>query len=422
TATGGAAARLAPAMLGGDGRRTYFVAFTTPAESRGLGGFMGTWAEVRADGGRLDVVRTGQTGELIRGYRPTELTGPDDYLARYGRFGAGVDGEPAAVDFWSNYTISPDLPSVAEIARQLYPASGGREIDGVIAVDVFGISRFLELTGPINVPEIDGRVDAGNAVEYLLRGQYAEIADDNVRDDVLERITESLLDQVFNETLPGPRVLADTLGPSLADGHISVWSFDRDDQVLLAELGISGAMPEPAPDGLAVTSTNAAANKLDAYLRRSITYEGVYDDESGRLRTTATIRLTNAAPARGLPADVASNRTGRPQGTNRMYLSVYSPWSVTAARLDGEPVGLEPDRELGWRVYSRYVEIAPGDEAVLELEFSGELPEGTGYGLALHSPPLALPDVVRLDVRDGDGDELIASHGPRVGTDVVRPG
>ena len=61
TRTARTAVDLAPSMLGRDEPRTYFVAFTTPAESRGLGGFMGTWAELRADDGRLDVTRTGQT-------------------------------------------------------------------------------------------------------------------------------------------------------------------------------------------------------------------------------------------------------------------------------------------------------------------------------------------------------------------------
>ena len=78
TRTARTAVDLAPSMLGRDEPRTYFVAFTTPAESRGLGGFMGTWAELRADDGRLDVTRTGQTSEL------TSAMDPDPVLERPG--------------------------------------------------------------------------------------------------------------------------------------------------------------------------------------------------------------------------------------------------------------------------------------------------------------------------------------------------
>ena len=38
--------RLAPQMLGAEGVRRYFIAFTTPAEARGMGGFMGNWAVI----------------------------------------------------------------------------------------------------------------------------------------------------------------------------------------------------------------------------------------------------------------------------------------------------------------------------------------------------------------------------------------
>ena len=418
------AVRLAPSMLGADGPRTYFVAFTTPAEVRGMSGFMGSWAELSADEGRLEVVRTGVTSELINGLRddPPTLDGPADYLARYGRFGAGLGGDPVAIDFWSNFTMSPDLPSIAEVIAQLYPASGGPEVDGVIAVDVDSIARFLELVGPIIVETPTGTVtvEASNARDFLLRDQYADIADDAERDAVLERLTTEPRRPGLRRLPPGPRVLADTIGPALADGRITVWSFDPADQQLLHALGVSGSLPAPSPDGLAVASTNAGANKLDAYLRRSITYEVLVDEPSGELRATATIRLTNDATA-DLPAYVGGNPFGLPSGTNRQYLSVYSPWEFGLAEIDGRSVGMEVERELGWNVYSTYVDIPPGEEVVVRVGFAGTLPEGADYGLTLRSPPLVLPDVVRVDVRTTDGRQLLESHEPRIGLDVLTP-
>ncbi len=416
--------RLAPSMLGADGPRTYFVAFTTPAESRGLGGFMGTWAELRADNGRLDVVRSGQTGELTSAMDPNPvLDGPADYLARYGKFGAGGDGEPVAVDFWSNVTMSPDFPSVTDVFAQMYPASGGEPIDGAIAIDVETIARFLELTGPIRVAGPDGTItlNSSNAEEYLLRGQYSQIDDDDVRDAVLEELTSRLLADVFGGSLPGPTVLARTLGPAMDESRLVLWSLDDDDQPLITELGVGGDLPSPVPDGFAVVSNNAGANKLDAYLKRSIAYEAVVDESTGAIEATATVRLTNSAPT-DLPDDAGGNPFDLPAGTNRMYLSVYSPWELTSAALDGEPTGLEPSQELGWNVYSRFVEIPPGEEIVLQLGLAGELPAGVPYELALRSQPLAFPDVIRVDVRSTDGEVLHASHRVRVGTDHLGPG
>ena len=127
----------------------------------------------------------------------------------------------------------------------MYPASGGSEIDGAMAIDVETVARFLDLTGPIDVAGPDGsiRIDSSNAEEYLLRGQYAEIDDDDVRDAVLEELTSRLIADVFGGSLPGPTVLARTLGPAMDESRLVVWSRHADDQPLLEKLGIDGGLP-----------------------------------------------------------------------------------------------------------------------------------------------------------------------------------
>ena len=186
---------------------------------------------------------------------------PEEYHARYGRFGAGDVGEPVSVDFWSNVTMPPDLPTVTDVVAQLYPAGGGTEIDGVIALDVEAIARFLELTGPITVEGPDGaiRLDEHNAAEYLLREQYAAIADDDVRDAVLEELTSALVTEVFGGTLPAPRALATTLGPAMAEGRLTMWSLDEADQELLDGARASAAPCRPRPPTASPSSATTPA-------------------------------------------------------------------------------------------------------------------------------------------------------------------
>ncbi|MFP5487594.1 MAG: DUF4012 domain-containing protein, partial [Acidimicrobiia bacterium] len=62
-----AAARVGPAILGADGPRRYFIAFTNPAEARAQSGLMGNWSEVTITDGRIEVTRSGRTAELERG-------------------------------------------------------------------------------------------------------------------------------------------------------------------------------------------------------------------------------------------------------------------------------------------------------------------------------------------------------------------
>ena len=117
-------------------------------------------------------------------------------------------------------------------------------------------------------------------------------------------------------------------------------------------------LPAPSPDGLAVVSTNAGANKVDAYLRRAIDYEVVLDEPTGELRATATITLANDAPD-GLPSYAGGNPFGLPPGTNRQYLSVYSPWQFGLAEIDSRPTGMEVEREFDCNGFSTYVDIPP---------------------------------------------------------------
>ena len=51
--------------------------------------------------------------------------------------------------------MSPDLPDVAQVIRELYsgayPDMGGDHIDGVLVVDPSGLAALLNFTGPIQV-------------------------------------------------------------------------------------------------------------------------------------------------------------------------------------------------------------------------------------------------------------------------------
>jgi hypothetical protein len=48
-----------------------------------------------------------------------------------------------------------------------------------------------------------------------------------------------------------------------------------------------------------------------------------------------------------------------------MNLSFYSPLGLREARLNGDPTGMEYQRELGYSVYSRYLELGPGEMAAV---------------------------------------------------------
>ena len=70
----------APALLGADGPRRYLMLLGNPAEARDIGGHLGNWAEVVAEGGRLprDPGRP-----PVRALRADHLAGTDPHGCRH---------------------------------------------------------------------------------------------------------------------------------------------------------------------------------------------------------------------------------------------------------------------------------------------------------------------------------------------------
>ena len=327
-----------PALLGADGPRRYFVAFTTPAETRGLGGFMGNWTEITADDGRIRVSDSGRTRDLnLGGDDPRVVTGPEDWLETWGRYGFdnGPDGSTGDVP-WSNITISPQFPSTGQVIAELYPQSGGRIVDGVFALDPYAVAGLLGFTGPISVEEVEGRLTKDNAVDFLLIEQYQTENDERI--DLLEEVSRETISLLLTGALPGPVVVADTLGPLVDEGRIVGWATAPDEQQYFADLGLTGSMPSvDGGDGLAVVFNNAGANKLDVYLEREVAYDATVDTANGATTATATVTLTNRAPSSGLPDGVIGNYTGDAPGTNRILVSLYSALPVLSLIHISEP-------------------------------------------------------------------------------------
>lgn len=410
------AVRVLPEMFGGDGESRWLVAFVTPVEARGRSGFLGNYAELTAVDGAVEMTRFGRTSDLEDGGIPGRertLTGPDDFLAQWGEF------DPTTT--WVNITMSPHFPSVGQVMAELYPQSGGQPVDGVIAVDPGGLAALLELTGPIRVPGLADALTADTAERFLLLDQYVELPDTDARADVLEAFARTVFEELTSRSLPGPAVVADALADPVRQGRIQLYAVDPDHQRLFAELGAAGALPPVDGDALAVVNNNASGNKIDVFLSRDIAYRVRWDPSSGDLAATARVTLRNDAPTAGLPDYVIGSairtRGGDlPLGANRTYLSVYTPWQLVDATLDGDATGLHEGRERGRNVYSIVVDVPPeGGTRTVELELRGHMPADAdgGYRLDVATQPLVEPDRFDLTV-EVDGDDRLSAEPPVV--------
>jgi hypothetical protein len=384
------AVRLAPQMLGESGPRRYLVLFTTPSEARGLGGFVGNYAEVTVDGGAIEVSEFGRRSDLqaVASARRARCEGcPPELLRWYAQFGF-TTGPAGSVGpgVWANITMPAHFPLVAEAAKVLYPQSGGRELDGVIVMDPFVVATLMRYTGAVEVPELGVVVEPEDAAEFILREQHVlAAADDGEIDnadriDALDTLGRSVIERLLTSTLPDPATLGRDLSPLVAERRLLFWSGSDDEADLLDRTGLLGAMPDLGPDGgFSVAATNASGNKIEIFLERDVEVrlEGEGDDR----RLVAQVTLTNGAPATGWPSYVIGNLVGLPSGWSRLLVTFYGPEGLLADTLDGEPMSLEGTREGGWNGYRRFVDLAPGGSAVFRLEFSVPAAESGHQGV-----------------------------------------
>lgn len=387
-------ADVAPGLLGADGPRRYLLLLGNPSEARDIGGHLGNWAEISATDGRLHVVRVGEPYDLFgpvsahRPFLPDAATFPRSL----------TEMNPTA--YPQNWGSSPDLPTVARLAAELFPqVPGGGPLDGVLYADTKAFAAALAITGPVRIPGTGRSLDSTNAAAFLERGQFAEF-NDSTGDRAVTELVRDALSRLLDGRLPSPDAVARNFGPVTADGHLRFVSMHRDEMPFLRRLGLEGAVaPVHGADLLAVINRNVNPSKIDSYLERSVTDRVTFDPRTGDVAARVEITLVNTAPPNGLAKAVGNPPPGSPAGTNRTEVAVLTPFHATAATIDGVPVAIGTQSDVHGLVrHSALVDLAPGQTRVLVVDLSGRV-SGPDYRLRWFSQPLVNPERATLVIR-----------------------
>jgi len=388
-------AHLLPAVLGSAGPRTYFVAFVNPSEARGGGGLFGAYALVRAQAGKLTVLKIGSNSDLPN--LQNAPTGLDpDFDTRYARYGAETD--------WTVSNLSPHFPYTGELWAQMYQSLSGTRPDGVISLDPEALAALLRNAGTVNVsPGL--RITANSVVSFIERDEYRLALTPAQRKDVLKSVARAAVQHLLSQPAGLGTDLLRALGTSAAGGHIRFMSTHADEQQMIANYPVAGVVPETSRPFASLFINNAGSGKLDAYLHTAVTYALKSCAGQGR-SVDVTVVLRNGAPSSGLPAYVADARSDdvgygavKPvPGQNRSLLAVMltAGAQLRSATLDGWPIGTSPgpggssapylqlSSERGHPVLSMFVDLKPKATATLVLRISE--PPSTAPLLLLRQP------------------------------------
>lgn len=389
-------ARIGPAMLGEHGTRRYFVGIENNAEVRGTGGLVAAYSIVTADHGRIRVVARGNDSALHDSPKPVTAL-PAGYAAVY--------GEQHSAQQWITSNLSPDFPLAARIWTKLWERQSGEHVDGAFGVDPYALAGMLGATGPVTVPGYPGTYSGDNLAQFIESGEYSLFsgADQTLRKDFVAAVAATVLHHLLSG-VGDPQAITTALGRAAGGGHLSLWSAHPDEQAQITGTPLAGALPRTRSPFAALTVDSATGTKLDYYLDRSFSYTAEACS-SGYRDATITARLTNRAPAHGLPAYVRlrGDRHGgtalsverRPVNRDLVYLHATAGAALRQATLDGRPVAVSAGTEAGHAVFGLEVTLQPGVSRTVRLTLSE--PSLTGAATT-KVQPLARPQRTHVDV------------------------
>ncbi len=276
-------AELLSRLLGRDAPRRFLIVFQNPDELRPTGGFMGSYAELDVDRGDIKrlVIPGGGTydlqGQLVKQIVPPE---PLQLVA----------------DRWEfqDANWSPDFPTAAAKIRELWSASGGYTVDGVVAINATVVADLLKITGPIDVPELGKTLTSENATAEIEKS--AEIEYDRAENKpkkILSLAGPRLLEKL--KSLP-PQDLVRALGvlsDAMVRKEIQIALTNPDEDALAQGFDWSGRLKSTQGDSLAVIEANVAGGKTNAVIAENVTHEAAIADD-GSITDTASITRAHA--------------------------------------------------------------------------------------------------------------------------------
>jgi hypothetical protein len=256
---------------------------------------MGNNAEMRAGSGAFleaGVLST-SNGELhLSGVRPTAeipaavgaVPVSGDLAANWGWLLPGVD--------WRNIGLTPQFDVNGPLAARMWQSVTGQSVDGVMAVDVDTLQQFLQVTGPVTLPDGTSLND-DNVVQYLTHDQYIGLSDQESsqgREDRLGALATASLDALNTESLD-LKNLATAMTTATQGRHLLLWSAQPAAEQAWEAGGVAG---ELSSNSAMVTVINRGGNKLDQYL--GVGADLAISGSGGATTGTLTVTLQNQTP------------------------------------------------------------------------------------------------------------------------------
>jgi hypothetical protein len=339
-------------LLGSSAEKTYLILMQNNMELRPTGGFVGSFALVKFNGGGLksiDVLDVYSADGQLKGY-----VEPPWQINKY----LGEAGWYLRDSNWD-----PDFPTSAQRAEWFLDKEMEIRVDGVLAIDLSLAKDLIGVVGPLYIADFDKTIDKNNFYEVV---QYEAEKDffpgSRKKENFLTALSGSLLSRVKTIGEKDYLPFFEAIYSNLNQRHVQVFIHDASVQKELARVGWDGSFKQDGcrlnncvSDWVGTVEANFGVNKANYFIER----QNLLQVNIGRqsIQHQLVLTLKNNAP----PALNAS-------GKYKVYIRLVAPKDAVlddvVVKQTGESVSLKPDVELvsGRKEAGVLVEIDPGQK------------------------------------------------------------
>lgn len=344
------------AAFGGDEFKRYIVVFQNNHELRATGGFMGSFAVVDVQKGKIQHIEVPGGGFYdLQGQLAAYVAPPEPLQLVNKRW------ETQDANWW------PDFAASSQKLQWFYQRARGTTIDGVIAVNGSMLEEVLPILGPVQVnlaSSTSSTLEAQTALVQLHESISAQADSGSTAPKaIIGEALQEVLTQFNGANAEQKLRLLAAVHEGLMTKDIQIYTSDVDVQKTLRSFGWTGEIRPTAPeqDYLFVAQSNIGGAKSDALIDQSITHQAHIQPDGSVINTVIISRTHNGALQGQSHFDA----------TNLSYTRVYVPQGATLI----DAAGFTFPKEEWFHAPETWYEA---DEHVQQLEQLQSIDETSG--------------------------------------------
>lgn len=303
-------------IFGDDGLRRYLLVFQNPYEIRPTGGFIGSFAVIDVNNGKIEKIDLPAGGSYdLKGQLDKWVEPPTPLLLANSRWE------------FQDANWFPDFSVTAEKLMWFYRHSRNRTVDGVISINSTVLERILSIMGPLEDSERGLVLTSENAVDTIQDVvENGEEKQTNKPKQILADLAPKFLDFLQNIKPEQAMPILTSLSDALENKEIQAYFSDKEVESNMKKMNWSGTVKTTklGQDYLMVINTNIQGQKSDALIKQTIEHQSIIN-ERGEIVNTVVVTREHT----GEKSDDLYNQT------NVDYLRIYVPKNSKLISVNG---------------------------------------------------------------------------------------